>query len=100
MREYFSTNSNLCAYDFLYIKESTILCLYCNTFLLCFYIKPPTVLTTGDFDEYDLFGQRVSYVTVGKWLSRVLHCPNDLNGDSPKVKMILDMCVAAEERRF
>jgi hypothetical protein len=44
-----------------------------------------SALFTGDFDEYDLFGQRVSYVTVGKWLARVLHCPNNLKGDSPKV---------------
>ena len=39
----------------------------------------------GDFDEYDLFGQRVSNGFIGRWLERVLHCENSCVGDSPKV---------------
>ena len=30
----------------------------------------------GDYDEYELFGQRVTCTAMGKWLARVLHQPN------------------------
>lgn len=45
----------------------------------------------GDFDEYELFGQRVSYVTVGKWLARVLHSPEVCLGDSPKAAGMMEL---------
>jgi len=45
----------------------------------------------GDFDEYDLFGRRVSYQLLGRWLSRVLYCPDKCVGDSPKAAGVIEL---------
>eukprot|EP00615_Pteridomonas_danica_P011780 CAMPEP_0114331576 /NCGR_PEP_ID=MMETSP0101-20121206/2506_1 /TAXON_ID=38822 ORGANISM="Pteridomonas danica, Strain PT" /NCGR_SAMPLE_ID=MMETSP0101 /ASSEMBLY_ACC=CAM_ASM_000211 /LENGTH=1431 /DNA_ID=CAMNT_0001461959 /DNA_START=122 /DNA_END=4417 /DNA_ORIENTATION=+ len=45
----------------------------------------------GDFDEYELFRQRVSYVQVGKWLERVLHAPDLTIGDSNKFAGMMEL---------
>ncbi len=48
---------------------------------------------SGDFDEYDIFGRRVSNSTLGRWLARVLHQKNSCVGDSPKIAGMLDLLV-------
>ena len=39
----------------------------------------------GDFEEYTLFGERVSNSLAGRWLGLVLHAHNSCAGDSPKI---------------
>jgi hypothetical protein len=39
----------------------------------------------GDFDALEAYGQTEVVDTVGLWLERVLHVPNNMRGDSPKV---------------
>ena len=45
----------------------------------------------GDFDEYDIFGQRLTSGAIGRWLARVLDQPNELKGDSPKVAGLIEL---------
>ena len=45
----------------------------------------------GDFDVLAAFGQRMVVEEVGLLLERVLHCPNHLKGDSPKIAGCLDL---------
>ncbi|HEY9753412.1 MAG TPA: hypothetical protein V6C46_10700, partial [Coleofasciculaceae cyanobacterium] len=47
----------------------------------------------GDFDGWVLFGQVVDYVSLGLWLERVLHVPNQTVGDSPKIAAMFDLLV-------
>lgn len=47
----------------------------------------------GDFDGWLLFGQLVDYVSLGLWLERVLHVPNQTVGDSPKIAAMIDLLV-------
>ena len=45
----------------------------------------------GDFDILEAFGQKLVVDDVGLWLERVLHCPNSLRGDSPKIAGCMDL---------
>ena len=45
----------------------------------------------GDFDILAAFGQKLVVDDVGLWLERVLHCPNNLRGDSPKIAGCMDL---------
>ncbi|XGB43880.1 MAG: hypothetical protein LVS60_09475 [Nodosilinea sp. LVE1205-7] len=47
----------------------------------------------GDFDGWLLFDQLVDYVSLGLWLERVLHVPNQTVGDSPKIAAMIDLLV-------
>ena len=39
----------------------------------------------GDFDALHMYGETVTVNSVGLWLEKVLHVPNSLRGDSPKL---------------
>lgn len=45
----------------------------------------------GDFDALNCYNQLATNEEVGLWLERVLHQPNHLNGDSPKIAGCLDL---------
>ncbi|MBF0330354.1 MAG: hypothetical protein HQL17_00315 [Candidatus Omnitrophica bacterium] len=45
----------------------------------------------GDFDYFRIYDEWVSNETMGLWLERVLHTPNDTKGDSPKVAGVMDL---------
>jgi hypothetical protein len=47
----------------------------------------------GDFDGWSLFGDLVDYPSLGLWLERVLHSPNQTVGDSPKIAAMMDLLV-------
>jgi hypothetical protein len=47
----------------------------------------------GDFETWQLFGRLVDYTTLGLWLERVLHRPNQTVGDSPKIAGMMDLLV-------
>ena len=44
----------------------------------------------GDFDALEAYSQPLVVEEVGYWLERVLHCPNKLLGDSPKIAGCMD----------
>ena len=45
----------------------------------------------GDFDILSAYGKKVVVNDVGLWLERILHCSNDLKGDSPKVASCMEL---------
>jgi hypothetical protein len=45
----------------------------------------------GDFDVLNAFSHKIVVDDVGLFLERVLHCPNNLKGDSPKVAGCMDL---------
>eukprot|EP01035_Chromulina_nebulosa_P018923 gene18923-24727_t len=45
----------------------------------------------GDFDALDCYSQSVENKELGFWLERVLHYPNQLKGDSPKIAGCLEL---------
>ena len=45
----------------------------------------------GDFDALNCYNQHATNGEVGLWLERVLHQPNHLKGDSPKIAGCLDL---------
>gem|GEM_PF-6130166 len=47
----------------------------------------------GDFDGWLWFGELVDYPSLGLWLERVLHVPNQTVGDSPKIAAMIDLLV-------
>lgn len=47
----------------------------------------------GDFDSWQLFGETVDFVSLGLWLERVLHTPNNTVGDSPKIAGMMDLLI-------
>ena len=45
----------------------------------------------GDFDALASYNNMMVNEEVGWWLERVLHCPNNTSGDSPKIAGCLDL---------
>jgi hypothetical protein len=45
----------------------------------------------GDFDAMEAYSQVMVVNEIGLWLERVLHCPNQTRGDSPKIAGCLDL---------
>jgi hypothetical protein len=45
----------------------------------------------GDFDALEAYSQTMVVDEVGCWLERVLHVPNNLKGDSPKIAGCMDL---------
>lgn len=43
----------------------------------------------GDFDALEAYGGTMVNAEVGYWLERILHVPNDLAGDSVKVRFAI-----------
>lgn len=47
----------------------------------------------GDFDSWQIFDCNIKNTTLGLWLERVLHTPNNAKGDSPKIAGMMDLLV-------
>ncbi len=45
----------------------------------------------GDFDSWNIFGKEQPFEPIGLWLERVLHTPNNTQGDSPKIAGMMDL---------
>ena len=45
----------------------------------------------GDFDALQMYGETVTVNNVGLWLEKVLHVPNLLRGDSPKLAGCMEL---------
>jgi len=52
-----------------------------------------TVTHNGDFEEYQIFGERISNSLAGRWLTNVLHTSNPCAGDSPKIAGFMELLV-------
>jgi hypothetical protein len=47
----------------------------------------------GDFNAWWIFDQAIDITTLGLWLERVLHTPNETQGDSPKIAGMIDLLI-------
>ncbi|NJN24400.1 MAG: hypothetical protein HC810_08480, partial [Acaryochloridaceae cyanobacterium RL_2_7] len=47
----------------------------------------------GDFEAWTLFDQEIDFTSLGLWLERVLHQPNQTRGDSPKIAGMMDFLI-------
>ena len=45
----------------------------------------------GDFDAFQMYGETLTVNDVGLWLEKVLHVPNLLKGDSPKLAGMMEL---------
>jgi len=45
----------------------------------------------GDFDALEAYSQTMVNEEIGYWLEKILHQPNDLKGDSPKIAGCMEL---------